>query len=95
MMAAKWCFHEDGIGLLEGVVMRRLTVRQRNMAGRLAIVLMSGFGLLLIVFAAFRQDDVVRSEVSAAVTNPPIKIAANVTASPRNNVAHTPWEIAP
>jgi hypothetical protein len=73
--------------------MHRLTVRQRNMVGRLAIVLMSGFGLLLIVFAALCQDDVVRSEASAAVTTP--TIATNVTAWPRNNVAQTLWEIIP
>jgi hypothetical protein len=73
--------------------MHRLTVRQRNMAGRLAIVLMSGFGLLLIVFEALCQDDVVRSEASAAVTTP--TIATNDTASPRNNLAQTLWGIIP
>jgi hypothetical protein len=82
-------------GFFEGGAMRRLTVRERNMAGRLAIALMSGFGLLLIVFAVLYQDDAVSSEVSAAVTTPPIGIATDATASPRNNVAHTPWEITP
>jgi len=75
--------------------MRRLTVRQRNMAGRLAIVLMSGFALLLIVFAALCHDGEARSEASAAVTTSTIGMATNATASPRNNVAHTPWEITP
>jgi hypothetical protein len=50
---------------------------------------------LLIVFAVLYQDDAVSSEVSAAVTTPPIGIATDATASPRNNVAHTPWEITP
>jgi hypothetical protein len=75
--------------------MRRLTVRQRNMAGRLAIVLTSGFTLLLIVFAALCQDGTVRSEASAAVTPATIGMVTNAAASPRNNVAHTPWEIIP
>jgi hypothetical protein len=75
--------------------MRRLTVRQRNMAGRLAIALMSGFGLLLIVFAVLCQDDAVSSEASAAVTTPPIGIATNATVSPRNTVADAAWEITP
>jgi hypothetical protein len=81
--------------VLEGGAMRRLTVRQRNMAGRLAIALMSGFGLLLAVFTVLRQDDAVSSEASTAVTTPLIGISTNATASPRNNVAHTPWEITP
>jgi hypothetical protein len=95
MAAIMWCSYEDGIWSLEGVAMRRLTVRQRNMAGRLAIALMSGFGLLLIVFAVLYQDDAVSSEASVAVTTSPIGIATNATALPRNNVVHTPWEITP
>ena len=86
-----WCSYDGGF---EGGAMRCLTVRQRNMTGRLAIALMSGFGLLLIVFAVLYQDDGVSSEASGAISTPSIGIATNAIA-PRNNVADTPWEITP
>ena len=87
-----WCSYDGGF---EGGAMRRLTVRQRNMTGRLAIVLMSVFGLLLIVFAVLYQDDGVSSETSGAISTPSIGIATNAIASPQNNAADTPWEITP
>jgi hypothetical protein len=65
------------------------------MTGRLAIALMSGCGLLLIVFAVLYQDDGVSSEASGAISTPSIGIATNAIAAPRNNVADTPWEITP
>jgi hypothetical protein len=87
-----WCSYDGGF---EGGAMRRLTVRQRNMTGRLAIVLMSVFGLLLIVLAALYQDDGASSEASGAISTPSIGIATNAIASPQNDVADTPWEITP